>query len=435
MERHLYLSTKILKRLINLTLPFTIRVIAALGSAALAFALANSVPAKDVGNFYFVLTVCLGLSIVARNGLERSIVRFLPHLEEDAQVGFKNPQFVLLWFNIKRVVLRSLVIVAMLGIVYCLSPYLQVVDFYCYVMMIPLISLNLVISGFNRGTYRPSYAILFEIGVLSLISSGLIVCIKFSDIGLTLNIVFICFSLSALLILCFYFSRTFAKLYNSLKEESIKNIGLVAYDNQIKTNNSFMTMTLAVFAQQLVIVWVLGVIIDPAQLAVYKISEKIAVTIAFFQSVIVAIYAPYFSKYANSNEIEKFIKTYTRSLLLGIALALPPFIFILLFSDWLLTFFGNDFAEGGVVLVILALAQLNNVIYGQAGLALNMSGNEKDTKLIIVLVAVISIPVTYFFSVELGIVGAAISVFVSAALNNISCLSRLMWLRKKERLI
>lgn len=410
------------------------RVVAALGSAILAFVLAKFSDPNTVGSFYIILTLSLGGSIIARNGCERSIVRFLPRLGEK-NIG-EVSKFNLLLLN-GRVLSIRLTLISFLFIpFYFFTPYFNEVPYHFYIIFTVVLSYSTLLSGFHKGAYRPSTAILFEVGIISLITAVALIVGYHINGTISAAMVYWAFSLSGCVIFLIY-------VFSNLKiAKRIHRTGACrsysvdkAFLQQRSVSSSFMLMTLVVYLQQLTIVWVLGVLISPEQLAVYKVSEKIAVTIGFFQSVIAAVYAPFFARYSNNRDFSGLRKSFYKSLAIGLSLAVPPLVVISLFSEEILSYFGEGFISGASVLVALSFAQVGNVIFGQPALALNMSGYEYLTRNIIVAVSLCSVPLAYWLSSHYGILGASMAMVISTYSHNFICfLFFIRLLRMKERL-
>ena len=404
---------------------FLFRIFAAAGSAVLAFSIASTIDVTLVSSFYFTLTVVLGVSILIRYGLERSIVKFVGTLS-DRKECLTLKQFQFLVRNAKLLIKRWLWIVLItVPFADTISNKLNI-SFSILVFTSLIISLSTLVSGFYRGVYRPTTAILFDLGITSLFSSGILYAISFIGVQLTIDYIFLVLSVVNTLILLVFLlinsSRLRAKTYKDTELESISPSEI--FDAQRRITHTFMIMTLVIFFQNIIIAVVLEWSVDSSDLALFKIAEKVALSIGFFQSVIIAIYAPYFAKAAREKSVTNMVRTFTNSLFVGCLFAIPIFFLIMIFASELLGVFGGEYKKASEILIVLAIAQVLNVLFGQSILALNMSGKEKVSRNIIILSSVTSLPITYLLCKIYGGLGASYSILIyTVAVNLLSIYS------------
>lgn len=398
---------------------FALRILAAVGSALLAFSLAATIEVGLVSDFYLSLTIILGVSILIRYGLERSIVRFVGSLSENEE-RLSIGQFRLLTQNAKLITKRWLLL-ALISM-----PFSSIISsklntsFVIIILSVLILSLSMLISGFYRGVYRPTISMLFDLGITSLFSSGILFLLSYLGVNLTLNYIFSIIALVNTLLVIGFILINKTKLILSNETKHVPSTPSEdVFSAQLSTTNAFMVMTAVVFLQNIVIALVLELSVNSVDLALFKISEKIALTIGFFQSVIIAIYAPYFAKNAKEQDKRKIVKTYRHSLIMGGFFALPAFFLILTYSNEILGLFGEQYGEATNILIILSLAQLFNVLFGQSGLALNMSGKEKITRNIIIFSSLISLPISYILCENYGGLGASFSILISTLIFNV----------------
>jgi O-antigen/teichoic acid export membrane protein len=124
--------------------------------------------------------------------------------------------------------------------------------------------------------------------------------------------------------------------------------------------------------------------------------------------------------YANG-EVEELQKLMTKSSKVISLTTLPLVIIFILFSDYYLLLFGQDFVSGKVALIILCLGQLFNALTGLPDILLNMTGNESYTAIISAISVALNVVLNALLIPIWGIEGAAtattISIIFSAILN------------------
>ena len=122
----------------------------------------------------------------------------------------------------------------------------------------------------------------------------------------------------------------------------------------------------------------------------------------------------------NFIELRKIIKTSSK---LMFFLTIPVLILILLFSEFILSFFGEQFVSGVLCLNILIAGQLINVLCGSVGYILNMTEHQNVFKWIIIFSVIINIVLNLVLIPSYGIFGAAFASMISLILwNMLSCI-------------
>ena len=118
-------------------------------------------------------------------------------------------------------------------------------------------------------------------------------------------------------------------------------------------------------------------------------------------------------------ELEKYVKTTTLVMTLA---ALPITIFLLIFPEFVLSFFGNDFTGGAWLLRILAIGQFISVISGSVAYLLNMTGHEKDRRNVLMFNAMLTIILALILNPIYGAIGSALASAIGIASTNLMAL-------------
>lgn len=385
------------------------RVVGAGGSALLAFTIAKLTDPSFLGEFQYFLTIALGLAILARVGLDRGVVRYIAkstQAEETQQI--MNASL--------RVIFKKslLILVAMLIILLILYFTGKINNTNTFVLFsFPLMSLSVLISGYYKGIFKPNISFIFDMGFISLVSSIVILAISlFSTryyVYIPLAFIFSYFLVVALGILVNknnFFSKT--------------KVSLSLLKDMRSSSNNFMWMTLSVYMQQLVLVLALTYYLSSYDLGLYKIAEKLAMLVGFFQAVVTAIYSPYFSKLYHSGKLTELTQYARKASNMSLVLSLPSLMIIAIFSKELLNLFGQSYTEASTILIILAVAQFVNVILGPAAMILNQTEYEKISRNIILLFSMLSLPLITIACHLYGTIGGASMILIISLLQNLS---------------
>lgn len=385
------------------------RVIGAGGSALLAFTIAKLTNPSFLGEFQYFLIIALGLAILARVGLDRGVVRYIAkskRAEETQQIMNASLRVVF-----KKSLLILLAMLIILLILYFTGKVNNTNTFILF--SFPLMSLSVLISGYYKGVFKPNISFMFDMGFISLISSIVILAISlFSTryyVYIPLAFVFSYFLVVALGVLVNkhnFFSKTRVSL------SLLKDIR--------SSSNNFMWMTLSVYMQQLVLVLALTYYLSSYDLGLYKIAEKLAMLVGFFQAVVTAIYSPYFSKLYHSGKLTELIQYARKASNMSLVLSLPSLTIIVVFSKELLNLFGQSYTEASTILIILAVAQFINVILGPAAMILNQTEYEKISRNIVLLFSMLSLPLITIACYLYGTIGGASMILIISLLQNLS---------------
>lgn len=100
-------------------------------------------------------------------------------------------------------------------------------------------------------------------------------------------------------------------------------------------------------------------------------------------------------------------------------MALPVIGVMLLFPNWLMGFFGDDFSDGARLLQILAVGQFVNAITGSVGYLLMMSGHERDMRNVTLISGATALLLTWALTMAFGATGNAVGTAVAVATQNL----------------
>jgi O-antigen/teichoic acid export membrane protein len=101
---------------------------------------------------------------------------------------------------------------------------------------------------------------------------------------------------------------------------------------------------------------------------------------------------------------------------LNVVVSIPILLCIIIFSTYLLSFFGSDYTLAKNSLIILASSQLFNSISGPSAIFLNMTGRQKSLNIILIIALLINVTLNVILIPILGMIGAALSTAISLIL-------------------
>lgn len=155
------------------------------------------------------------------------------------------------------------------------------------------------------------------------------------------------------------------------------------------------------------------------ELAYYSVAFRLATLASIVLVSINTIISPEIATYFYNGEMGKLRGLIFKSSKLNFLLTIPLLIFLLLFPDTILSFFGENYTNAKVSLIILTCGQLLSSFCGSVGLYFYMTGKQKEFLLLLFLSLVLYIILNFILIPKYGITGAAISSAISLAFWNI----------------
>ena len=157
----------------------------------------------------------------------------------------------------------------------------------------------------------------------------------------------------------------------------------------------------------------------PEQLAILAVARRTAILTSFILMAVNLVVAPKFAalyKQGKTNELESIALQATRLMVL---FALPIVGFMLLFPEWLMWLFGEEYKAGANLLRILAVGQFINVMTGSVGFLLSMSGHERDLRNVVFICGPMAIILALILTPLYGVTGAAVATAIALASQNL----------------
>ena len=398
------------------TITFILKIIGMLLSYCVAIFISNKYGAEGIGLYNLSFRIITSLGIVCALGFNISVLRYVGefNVKKDRGAYLKkiiNYSFqlsfpfslligVLLFFFSEEIALN----------IFENGNYSQSIKIIAAVL--PFFTLNLINVEFIRGLkllkvseYLRSvntYLIILTILFLAILDFELLNSIYAIAIGIVST-----FIISLLFI------------YNHLKgfENKTKQVSFFKKEF-IGTSLPMMIITTSSFVLAFSGIFFLELFSTTNIVGVYSICIMLSQFVSLALTVVNTISAPKFSElYWNNKKVElKKVLSHSSKLIFWTSLFVS--IILLIFSEQILSFFGNEFISGKKALIILILGQIVNAITGSVGIFLNMTGNQKVLRNIILFTAIVVVLGYFVIIPKHGMLGAAItSVFGTIILN------------------
>ena len=164
----------------------------------------------------------------------------------------------------------------------------------------------------------------------------------------------------------------------------------------------------------------LGLLGTTVDVGLYRVASQGAMITTLGLTAVAMAVMPFFTRFYAQGDLIKLSRTAVISARASMLLAVPAALVFIFYGDSVLTLaFGQDFAKGYAVLVILTVVQLINAMFGTSGRLLNMTGHEQDTLKGMAAAAVCNVLLNFMLIPLYGAEGAAWATGSSILLRNI----------------
>lgn len=373
--------------------------------------------ADAAGLFLLGLSLLMCLSVVFRLGLDEVVLRAMgsESLSPAAQVKLNTG---LVWIVLVSVPFSCVAFLLSDGIsvVVFRKPEFAVILEYC-LLALPPIALFMLLSSAFQGVQRVVAVVVFQnLGVGVTFLSLFALFFVFSSRSVTAETAAALYFCSALLVLGFGLWLWFRQPQTAFFLPIIKNTEIWQSSSKMWVA-SIMSMGAAYAA-----VLIAGAYVPSVELAYLVAAHRTAALVAFVLVVVNTVVVPQYSRLWNEGDllaIKRLAKNSSQAML---ALALPIVIAIVLFSDAIMRFFGEDFESGAHLLVIIAVGQLINVATGSVSFLLTMTGHERDIRNLAMVSGPITVACALWLIAIWGVSGAAYAMALGLTVHNLGAL-------------
>lgn len=172
----------------------------------------------------------------------------------------------------------------------------------------------------------------------------------------------------------------------------------------------------------------LGLISSNANAGIYAVASRAADLVPILLIASNMVIAPKIAILYRDGELEKLKKMLTTTIKVVVFASLPLALLLFFGANWLLLlFYGEDYAEGALVLRLLVVAQFIVVLGGPLGTTLEMTGNEKACLIATAWVVILNIILNALLIPKFGGNGAAVASCVSLIIGRI-----LLWKKVRQ---
>jgi O-antigen/teichoic acid export membrane protein len=164
----------------------------------------------------------------------------------------------------------------------------------------------------------------------------------------------------------------------------------------------------------------LGALAGTAEAGVYNAALRLTAQVGLIAVIVGGTLSPRFAALYRDTDAGQLVALYQRATAATSALALPLLLPMLVYPQFALLLFGDEFEAVSQPLRILAAAQLLNVLTGPCGYLLTMTGHERDLRNVLLGTAAVVLPLMAVLTATAGAIGAALAALAGALIQNLA---------------
>ena len=201
-------------------------------------------------------------------------------------------------------------------------------------------------------------------------------------------------------------------LFKKFKDKTT-NDNRFSYTEIFKRSYPMALSAVAYFIMQSVDIIILTAYEGYDKVAYYSIAVKLATVTALALMSVNIVVAPKIAEIYNNNDHGKLNKLIKDSSRIIFSISIPVLAILFVFSELMLSFFGENYVLAKDALSILLAAQFFSSICGPGAIYLNMTGKQQKLNKILIAGLFINVILNFVLIPSYGIEGAAIATLIS----------------------
>lgn len=402
-----------------------IKVLAALSLFAMNVVVTRTVGASEAGLFFLGFTLVTIIATVGRVGLDQAVVKFVATEYASGAFGKVHSVYrkavswalaatafvaLILWLNAAWVT-DSIFSMAGFG------PVLKMM-----VIAAPFIAVYIIHAQALQGLKRISKSMLVSSVCLP---AGILAAILVFPVttAYDLSKYFVITSMITVVVGRIFWQQSVSSTSSAPSSSSSTSDDTPFISSSLLRKTCMPLWTVAIVHQ--IIQWssqlLLGVWEDSQAIAFFATAQRTAMLTSFILFAVNSIAAPKFAVMYNSGDHDGLKRLALMSVKMMMIVAVPTTAFILLFPEWLMSMFGDEFVAASTALIILALGQFVNIATGSVGYLLSMTGNETKVRDNMLISGALTIILGVALIPAFGVIGAAIAYACGVSSQNLLC--------------
>ena len=172
----------------------------------------------------------------------------------------------------------------------------------------------------------------------------------------------------------------------------------------------------------------LGLLGDSTDAGIFSVAQRVALFASFLALAASYPLMPAVARLHASGRPDELQRTLTRAARLALLGSMPLVVLLLGLGGQIMNLFGGDFSDGVRAMQILVLGELSSLLFGYGGLALIMTGKEREFTFAVGFRVACAFVLMMALVPAFGITGAAIGATIAAIASNL-VIALLVWRR------
>ena len=411
--------------LLKTLIAFCVKILGALLSILLTYVAAKALGVNQSGYFFLGITVVTIISTFSRVGLDKSIVRFsgAAYAENDGSTIKTIFKLSIMYSGIISVFISFLVFFG--------ASFIADFVFHKPEMTHVLRNASPAILGLSLSTILASNLQ----AIRSVVSSVFTLNI---GIPFLLILAIIFFSAETASLVCFLYSLSIWVIVGLgffLFVNRSHSLGGDVLRHSTEIHRELFASAIPLWVVAMMAQFVLwsgqlfsGVWLSAEEVANVTVAQRISMTTSFILISVNFVVAPHFAALYKQGRYDELNRVATNSVRWMILISLPFVVFMIIFPDFLMGLFGEDFVGRGLLLQVFVLGQFVNLATGSVGILLTMTGHERDFRNSVLCSGPIAVLLSVTLIPWLGMLGSALSTAIAVATQN---LLAVWWVRKR----
>lgn len=394
-----------------------IKMIAALVGVILSIVLARYLGVADLGIYFLSINIINIAVIFTKMGLDNSLIKYASYY-----YSVKD------WMKIKGLHRQMINLVLLTAIpatlIICLvseviathvfyEPKLAVAIKLFTLAIIPISLIDLY-SQLFKGIDKIKIGMFMQSMPLQILILGILLIFSiFIPLNLQRVIIFYVLSSFCVLILCYFLWLKFVP-YDA---KAIK--GSFSRDELLKTSIPLMWVASLNLVLSYMDSFMIGIFMSSADVGLYNVAAKVVLLSSMILVAINGVVSQKFSVYWETNNHKKLEYLAQSSTCYLFIISTIVLLFFVIFNQYILGIYGQEYIVAWPVLFVLAFAQFVVLATGPVASLLMMTGNGSFHKNNTFVSAVINFILNLLFIPFFGIIGAAVATAISLVVKNV----------------
>jgi len=386
---------------------------------------ARGLGAADYGVFSMALTITTLASILCLFGLSQGIVHFIAKTKSHSKIKQAVNYASKFVFVSSLAVGLLLVLLRNQIALFFKMPELSWIII-LFALALPFVSLFemgiAVFEGFSSMKYRTMLKDFLSNALMVLFALVLLFC-GFSLLGSS-----IAFLASSVIVFCIIFYLVISKVnfFKSVKDSELAK-KMFSFSWPI-----MLSSFIYVLLNRIDILFI-GHFLDSSTVAKYSVASDLSHLIIILNAVILPIFFPIMSSLISKGKVKEAGTVFRKITKFLTIFTLPALLIFVLFPEKIIFYiFGQEYAGGGIFLLVLSFASFFACVSGPINMLLKSMNKPKLVLFNSLAALLINLVLNYILIIKMGAIGVAIATVVSIFAQNYLGIAQL-WLLKKIR--